>query len=148
MTRLEETIPAFPVRDVGSAVDFYESRFCFRTLHHQGGFAVIRRDDAVLHLWEASDERWQEGISLEQPVRSGAESFLAGTASCRIHVSGVDDLYRELKGSDVLHEVSRGGVEETDFGTREFATLDMDGNLVAFFEWADRVREKETTARP
>jgi hypothetical protein len=26
-------------------------------------------------------------------------------------------------------------VDDTDFGTREFATLDHDGNLVTFFEW-------------
>ena len=31
--------------------------------------------------------------------------------------------------------VSKGGVDDTDFGTREFATLDQDGNLVTFFQW-------------
>ena len=31
--------------------------------------------------------------------------------------------------------VSRGGVDDTDLGTREFATLDRDGNLVTFFRW-------------
>jgi len=31
--------------------------------------------------------------------------------------------------------VSRGGVDDTDFGTREFATLDRDGNLLTFFRW-------------
>jgi hypothetical protein len=31
--------------------------------------------------------------------------------------------------------VSRGGVDETDFGTREFATLDRDGNLLTFYRW-------------
>jgi hypothetical protein len=37
---------------------------------------------------------------------------------------------------EVLHPVSRNGVTETDFGTREFATLDADGNLIEFFRWA------------
>ena len=37
--------------------------------------------------------------------------------------------------ADVLHPVSKESVEVTDFGTREFATLDLDGNLVTFFEW-------------
>ena len=32
----------------------------------------------------------------------------------------------------------RAGVTETDFGTREFATLDGDGNLLTFFRWNDR----------
>jgi hypothetical protein len=67
-------------------------------------------------------------------VSSGAESFIAGTASCRIHVQGVDDLYDELRAQDVLHSVSKDGVADTDFGTREFATVDSDNNLVTFFE--------------
>ena len=39
------------------------------------------------------------------------------------------------EAKDVLHPVSREGVEDTDFGTREFATLDLDGSLVTFFRW-------------
>jgi hypothetical protein len=37
----------------------------------------------------------------------------------------------------VLHPVSRDGVTATDFGSREFATLDADGNLISFFEWVE-----------
>jgi catechol 2,3-dioxygenase-like lactoylglutathione lyase family enzyme len=81
---LHRTIPALPVREMGAAVAFYRERFGFSVLHHDGGFAVLGRDDAVLHLWEAGD---------------------------------------------------RGGVAATDFGTREFATLDLDGNLLSFFRW-------------
>ncbi len=72
---------------------------------------------------------------MESPVRSGAESFIAGTASCRIQVDDVDALYAELKPNGVLHKVSRESLQDTDFGTREFATLDMDGNLIAYFRW-------------
>jgi catechol 2,3-dioxygenase-like lactoylglutathione lyase family enzyme len=135
MVSLSQTIPALPVRDAAAAVEFYRDRLGFRVLHHDGGFAVLGRDDAVVHLWQASDESWRERESDEQPVRSGAESFIAGTASCRILVEGVDELYDELRRSDVLHPVSKAGVTETDFGTREFATLDRDGNLVTFFQW-------------
>ncbi len=69
-------------------------------------------------------------------MRSGAESFIAGTASCRIRVEGVDELFRELAAQDVLHPVAKDGVSDTDFGSREFATLDLDGNLVTFFQWS------------
>jgi catechol 2,3-dioxygenase-like lactoylglutathione lyase family enzyme len=138
VSRLGQTIPAMPVRDAALAVGFYRDRLGFEALHHDGGFAVMCRDDAIVHLWEASDESWQERDSVERPVRSGAESFIAGTASCRIVVEGVDDLYDELRRSDVLHPVSKDGVEDTDFGTREFATLDQDGNLVTFFQWVPR----------
>jgi catechol 2,3-dioxygenase-like lactoylglutathione lyase family enzyme len=128
-----QTIPALPVRDAAAAVDYYRDRFGFEVIHHDGGFAVLRRDEAILHLWEASDERWRHRDSIEQPVRSGAESFIAGTASCRIRVDGVDELFEELRHNDIFHPVSKDGVQETDFGTREFATLDRDGNLVTFF---------------
>ena len=135
MSRLEQTIPAMPVRNASAAVDFYRDRMGFDVLHHDGGFAVLGRDEAVLHLWEAGDESWRERDSVERPVRSGAESFIAGTASCRIRVDGVDELYDELRAADVLHRVSKDGVDDTDFGTREFATLDLDCNLVSFFQW-------------
>jgi catechol 2,3-dioxygenase-like lactoylglutathione lyase family enzyme len=135
---LTQTIPALPVHDAARAVDFYRDRLNFRVLHHDGGFAVLARDDAVIHLWEASDETWRERDTLERPVRSGAESFIAGTASCRIVVDDVDALYDEYRASDVLHPVSKKGVDDTDFGTREFATLDLDGNLLTFFRWREQ----------
>jgi len=133
---LSQTIPAMPVRDAGAAVDFYRDRLGFEVLHHEEGFAVLGRDDARVHVWQAADETWRERVALrETPISSGAESFIAGTASCRIMVEGVDDLYAELSAKDVLHPVSREGVSETDYGTREFATLDQDGNLISFFTW-------------
>src|SRR5688500_6363310 len=127
MVKLARTIPALPVRDSPAAVDFYCPRLGFGVghhdawfavpgadgvVHHDGGFAVLGRDDAVVHLWQAGDESWRERDSLERPVRSGAESFIAGTASCRIEVEGVDELFDELRGTDVLHPVSAGGVAD------------------------------------
>jgi catechol 2,3-dioxygenase-like lactoylglutathione lyase family enzyme len=136
MPKLTQTIPALPVRDMTAAVAFYRDRLGFEVLHHHGGFAVLLRDEAVLHLWESGDETWRErSDAAESPVRSGAESFIAGTASCRIMCEGVDELFDELRAADVLHPVSRDGVDDTDFGTREFATLDLDGNLLTFFLW-------------
>ena len=135
---MTQTIPALPVRDAPKAVEFYRDKLGFEVLHHDGGFAVMGRDEAIVHLWEAGDESWRKRESMEEPVRSGAESFIAGTASCRIMVTGVDELYAEMAAAEVLHPVSKGGVDDTDFGTREFATLDLDGNLVTFFVWVEQ----------
>ena len=144
---LHRTIPALPVSDVPAAVAYYRERFGFDARHEDSGFAVLVRDDAVLHLWGATDDRWRESTiegrsrlrenREQRPIRSGAESFLAGTASCRIEVTDVDALFAELQSAGVLHPVSTAGVTATDFGTREFATLDSDGNLIAFFRWND-----------
>jgi catechol 2,3-dioxygenase-like lactoylglutathione lyase family enzyme len=133
---MHRTIPALPVREMVVAVAFYGERLGFEVLHHDGGFAVLRRDDAVLHLWESGDEDWRSREDFAaKPVCSGAESFIAGTASARIEVADVDGLYAELEAADVLHPVSRDGVDDTDFGTREFHALDQDGNLLGFFRW-------------
>jgi catechol 2,3-dioxygenase-like lactoylglutathione lyase family enzyme len=136
MVKLDQTIPAMPVRDMPRAVAFYRDCLGFEALHHDGGYAVLRRDEAVVHLWESSDESWRKRDDVtDKPVCSGAESFLAGTASFRVRVDGVDELFAEMQEADVLHPVSKEGVDDTDFGTREFATLDQDGNLVTFFQW-------------
>jgi catechol 2,3-dioxygenase-like lactoylglutathione lyase family enzyme len=135
---LQRTVPALPVRNVGTAVSYYRERFGFDAPHEAGNFAVLRRDDAVLHLWAATDDGWRSRKDLDRrPICSGADSFLAGTASCRIEVSDVDALFAELQSAGVLHDVSRAGVAATEFGTREFATLDSDGNLLTFFRWND-----------
>jgi catechol 2,3-dioxygenase-like lactoylglutathione lyase family enzyme len=134
---LSQTIPALPVRDAARAVAFYREKLGFSVAHEDGGFAVLKRDGAELHLWEASDETWRGRSDDDRPVRSGAESFIAGTASCRIAADGVDELYEELSAHDVLHPTSRGGVKDTEYGTREFAALDLDGNLISFFRWRD-----------
>jgi catechol 2,3-dioxygenase-like lactoylglutathione lyase family enzyme len=135
MVKLTQTIPALPAREVSAAVDYYRDRLGFEALHVEDGFAVLGRDEAVLHLWEAGDESWQARGPGERPVRSGAESFIAGTASCRIRVDAVDELYEELRSREVLHPAARGGVSDTDYGSRELAAVDLDGNLVVFFQW-------------
>jgi catechol 2,3-dioxygenase-like lactoylglutathione lyase family enzyme len=136
---LHRTIPALPDGNLPAAVAYYRDRFGFEATHEADDFAVLVRDHAVLHLWGATDEDWRSRGDLDRhPICSGAESFLAGTASCRIEVSDVDALFAELQTADVLHDVSRAGVTATDFGTREFATLDADGNLLTFFRWNDR----------
>ena len=132
---LLQAIPALPVGDAAAAVAFYRDRLGFEVLHHDGGFAVLARDEAGVHLWEAGDESWRERDSIEKPVRSGAESFIAGTASCRIRVDGIDALYEELAAADVLHP-SRAAASRTRTTARASSRqLDLDGNLVTFFEW-------------
>jgi len=134
---LTSAIPALPVRDVATAVAFYCSRLGFAQRHVELSFAVLGLDDVELHLWQADDASWSERSDLAQrPVRSGAESFLAGTASCRLQVGFPDELaerFRRCAEGDVLHPVSQHGPEDTTFGVRQFHVLDRDGNLVTFF---------------
>ena len=134
VTRMSRTVPALPVQNTDEAAAFYQQRLGFEARHVDDGFAVLVRDEAEVHLWAASDRSWAERGDLPQrPVCSGAESFLAGTASCRIEVDDVDALYVEMAAAGVLHPTDRGSAQDTDWGTREFAALDLAGNLLTFF---------------
>lgn len=129
------TVPALPVRDMAAAITFYETRYGFEVIHADGGFARLHRDDAQLHLWLAGDTRWRERSDFaDRPVRSGAEDFLAGTASCRIDVDSADEVFREMQRAGVLHHTHGDRAKDTDWGTREVDTLDLDGNLLTFVE--------------
>jgi catechol 2,3-dioxygenase-like lactoylglutathione lyase family enzyme len=132
VSKLLGAIPALPVKRVDESIGFYNERLGFETVHREGGFAVLRRDEAVIHLWEAGDEAWRERSDWSRPVCSGAESFIAGTASCRVEAQGVADLYPPARNAGIVHP--RAELGDTDFGTTEFAVLDPDGNLVTFFE--------------
>jgi hypothetical protein len=63
----------------------------------------------------------------------GAESFLAGTASCRIEVQGIDELFEEYKKQELIYN-SNTKVEEQPWGDREFPALDHHRNLLTFYE--------------
>lgn len=128
---LLESIPALPVRNIQRSVNFYRGLLEMTPIHEEEGFAVLARDAVTLHLWAASDESWRER-SGDPPVVSGAESFIAGTASCRIRVEGVDGLYDVLKTRGILHP--RAHLQNRAWGDRDFSVVDPDNNLVTFFE--------------
>lgn len=131
---LTQTVPALPVRDTTAAAAFYHERLGFTIAHARDGFAKLLRDDAEVHLWQSDDEDWgRRADFVQRPVCSGAESFIAGTASCRIQVDDVDALYEEMQVAGVLHYADPGSAQDTDWGTREFAVTDVDGNLLVFF---------------
>jgi hypothetical protein len=60
---------------------------------------------------------------------SGAESFIAGTASCRVAVQAVDAVHCALSPPGI-----NAPLRDQRYGTREFGVLDPDRTLVAFFE--------------
>jgi catechol 2,3-dioxygenase-like lactoylglutathione lyase family enzyme len=124
-------IPALPVRDLERSVAFYRDQLGFALLHGEAGFAVLRRDAVELHLWTAGDEAWRQRHATA-PVLSGAESFLAGTASCRIAVTDVDALHAALRPLGVLHP--NAPLRDEWYGAREFGVLDPDRNLITFYQ--------------
>jgi catechol 2,3-dioxygenase-like lactoylglutathione lyase family enzyme len=104
-TKMLYTTPALPVKDMGRSVEFYRDKLGFSVLHHEAGYAVLRRDEAGIHLWLASDEDWRTRSGGSTPVVSGAESFIAGTASCRVAVENVEELHAALQPLGILHPI-------------------------------------------
>ena len=134
MTHLRLAIPALPAQDVAASSAFFEQRLGFTIVHSEKYFAIVRRDAVDIHLWAACDRSWRARRFLPGPLRrSGAETFIAGTASCRIELDDVDALHHELSAAGVLHPTDRGTPTTTEWHTREFAALDLDGNLLTFF---------------
>jgi catechol 2,3-dioxygenase-like lactoylglutathione lyase family enzyme len=129
---MTSAVPVLPVRSTRVAADFYVDRLGFTVVHLEAGYAVLRRDDVQIHLWCASDEGWRERNASERPIVSGAESFLAGTASCRVQTTLIEQLHEACRAADIVHP--NGPLADKWYGLREFAVLDADGNLVTFFE--------------
>lgn len=114
-------IPALPVRNIERAVAFYRDRLAFACRHQDGGLAIMTRDHVELHLWEANS-----------PGTPGAEPHIAGTASCRVRVSGLRELFDEYATQAVIHP--NGPLREQWLGDSDFTILDADHNAIAFFE--------------
>lgn len=133
--KMIKSVPALPVENIDKAVEFYQTKLGFSVPYYNDGFAKLIRDEVEIHLWAASDKSWKNrGAFLsDRPISSGAESFLAGTASCRIEVRGIDEWFNECKKHGVIYNPDTV-VEEQSWGTREFPALDLHRNLLTFYE--------------
>jgi catechol 2,3-dioxygenase-like lactoylglutathione lyase family enzyme len=111
--------PVLPSKDVRAAVEFYVQRLGF-TLRGQDSpkdprYAVIARDHVVLHLQWHDPKEWS---AVERPM-------------LRFVVPDVDALFDEYKDKGVHH--ARTALRDTEWGTREFAFYDRDGNGLTFY---------------
>lgn len=115
-------VPALPASDVRRAVDFYVDALGFREVSQDDdGLGILARDGVRLHVWLA------DGSAL------GAETYLAGSASCRIETTQIETLHEHCAELGVVHP--NAPLQDRPWGAREFAVLDPDGNLITFFEW-------------
>jgi catechol 2,3-dioxygenase-like lactoylglutathione lyase family enzyme len=121
MVLMLAAVPTLPVSDQRRAVTFYTAALGFEELTENGeGLGILRRDAVELHLW------------VPDGSAPGAETFLAGTASCRIQVTGIKELYEHCRGLSVVHP--NAPLTDQPWGTTEFGVLDPDHNLVTLYE--------------
>lgn len=131
MTKLLDVRPALPVTDINRSLEFYRDKIGFSVRHQENGFAILNHDTVEIHLWLANDEKWKKRDG-KTPVVSGAESFIAGTASCRIQVDDIDSLYKVIQPLGIVH--GNSPISTQPWGDRDFGVLDPDGNLITFFQ--------------
>ena len=106
-----QVIPTLPARDIEETVAFYE-RLGFELVAEYPGeqrYAIVRRDDAELHFYEFPVDPKQN---------------LSG---CYLSIGDAPTLYAEWRaaGTEIVQPLT-----ETDYGLREFAVSDPNGNLV------------------
>ena len=132
MALFERAIPVLPVRSIEAAIGYYE-KLGFVARHKAEDFAILRRDGIDLHLTRLNDTAWHHRADFaRRPVVTGAESFLSGTASCRIQVQDLDGLFGELREAGALSP--RSELRDQPWRERDFTVFDPDGNAVSFFE--------------
>jgi catechol 2,3-dioxygenase-like lactoylglutathione lyase family enzyme len=106
--RLNSACPIMPTTDVARSVDFYKALGFAVEVHD--GFIMTRRDDTELFL----------SLNPDHDPRT--------TASCIfMRVDDADALHARwtAQAAPGLHEL-----RDTDYGMRQFAVIDPDGNMM------------------
>jgi catechol 2,3-dioxygenase-like lactoylglutathione lyase family enzyme len=117
-TRLIAATPALASLDIQRTIDFYCSHLGFMQVYaEQGAYGIVSRDSVSIHFWACT------------------ERHIAENTSCRVQVEGIDDYYARCVSFGIVHPKAALGARP--WGTREFAIVDPDGNLVTFVELQD-----------
>ena len=129
--KLQAVNPVLPSRYVRASIEFYVNRlgFSLQSQHsaEEPGYAVLRRDDAELHVQWHDPAEWQ---AVERP-------------QLRFVVPEVQALYEEYKDQRAFHE--RTELRETPWGTREFGIFDPDLNGLTFYCDLEQAQQAEAT---
>jgi catechol 2,3-dioxygenase-like lactoylglutathione lyase family enzyme len=118
-TPAEYAAPILPARDLHATLAFY-SRLGFELRGapiERYRYLIVGRGGIELHFWESPDV-----------------DPLSTDASCYLHVTDADALHREWEEIGIPDDAATGSrlmaVQETDYGMREFAVVDPNGNLL------------------
>ena len=109
-------IPILPCRSISATTAFY-MRLGFEGGAHEDNadYAILQRGAVELHFFA-------------HKALVPADSF----AGCYVRVMDVDSIYRAFSASELpRHGIPRvDALEDKSWGMREFAIVDLDGNLL------------------
>jgi hypothetical protein len=112
-THVNRFAAVLPVRDLAKALEHY-ARLGFATRAYSGGgYGYAERDQLNLHLAEVADLN---------PATT--------TSAVYLYVDDADSLYAEWRSAGVSGQFFEP--HDTDYGLREGAHIDRDGNLIRF----------------
>jgi len=116
--------PILPARDVSALAAFYVDKLgfelVFQDAEDEPRYAGLQRDGVELHLQWQDGSHWVEGQ--DRP-------------SFRFVVDDPDALFAEFSATGAVPAGKE--VQETAWGTREFAFYDPDGNGLSFYSDAE-----------
>ena len=113
--RFVAATPVLASLDIRQSVDFCVKRLGATAVHvEQGVYGIVALGGVHIHFWACRDRR------------------IAEATGCRIAVEGVDALFAHCAQQGIVHP--NVPLHDTAWGTREFAVLDGDGNLITFHE--------------
>ncbi|HUG22839.1 bleomycin resistance protein [Piscinibacter sp.] len=116
-----EFIAATPVLaslDIERSVEFFASKLGFSKVYvAQGAYGIVSNGPVRIHFWACTDRH------------------IAEATSCRVQVQEIEGLHALCASHAIVHP--NAPLESKPWGTKEFAILDPDGNLVTFHENAD-----------
>ena len=116
MTTLDAMAPILPVRSLDAAVAHYSALGFSVTRYSGGGYGYAVWDEAYLHLHQFVDH---------EPDGS--------TSAVYLYVSDADALFATWSSAGLGGRLV--APLDTDYGLREGAHVDPDGNLLRFGSW-------------
>jgi catechol 2,3-dioxygenase-like lactoylglutathione lyase family enzyme len=112
------TTPVLASLDIERSVNFLCSKLGFDKVHVvQGEYGIVSSGAIEIHFWACKDRR------------------IAEATSCRVQVRAIEELHAQCASQAIVHP--NAPLASKPWGTREFAILDPDGNLITFFEAPD-----------
>ena len=119
--------PVLAALDIEKTVLFYEEKLGFeRILVTNDTYGIVRRGAVHIHFWHCHDK------------------YIADNTSCYIYVEGIDLLFQEYQATGVP---IAGALESKPWGVREFAILDLNGNLLKIGEHNEMRSKSEVKER-
>jgi catechol 2,3-dioxygenase-like lactoylglutathione lyase family enzyme len=130
----KQTHPIIGTRDMRRAIAFYTEKLGFKLAFGADGVAEFDAEHPNYVGYR------RDGVALHMQFQYEHEM---GTIRLRFLVEDPDALYAEYRERGV--ECSRSGVQDTSWGTREFALYDPDRNSLTFYR---SLSAADTQSRP